>query len=291
LTPEAATPLFDQILKDATTEFAVLAPTSGRFISASLTEVLRQVEALAEIQQNSRRAAEGVDQLLAVVMAQRARDGEPHGTTNRNLVAQLGGMTEAELLVQLRVAKVVQEFPNLTYEPGGIPPGRPRSDPKPSAIVVEVAGELHAVAQDLLDQGVLGEPDAKPDFAVAARIDQLIKARPWVAVQYVPKLEAERVRRVVEENFLARIILVVDLDSSAIAAWVAVSRADPITLPSPLEIDQDWPLERVVREALQRSFPQHTPVPAPLPSRKLDHRCILQFGNLVAQGIVKRSRK
>jgi hypothetical protein len=60
---------------------------------------------------------------------------------------------------------------------------------------------------------------------------------------------------VVEDNFLATMILIVSLDGSAIAAWVAVARAYPMTLPSLLEIDQDWPLERVVREALKRSFP------------------------------------
>ncbi len=56
LTSEGATPLFDQILEAAATEFADLAPSSSRFVSASLTEVLRQVEAMPEIYQNSRRA-------------------------------------------------------------------------------------------------------------------------------------------------------------------------------------------------------------------------------------------
>jgi hypothetical protein len=256
LTSEAATPLFDQILEAAATEFADLAPSSSRFVSASLTEVLRQVEAMPEIQQNSRRSAEVGDQILAVVMAQRARDGEPAvSSPNRKVIAQLRGKTENELDVQLRVVRVVQEFPDLAYEPDGIPPGRARAAPKPSAIVVQIGGDRDTVVQDLLDRGVVEEPDAKPDPAAAAKLDQLINDQPWVAVQYVPKLEAETVDRVVEDNFLATMILIVSLDGSAIAAWVAVARAYPMTLPSLLEIDQDWPLERVVREALKRSFP------------------------------------
>jgi hypothetical protein len=228
-TPEAATPLFDQILEAAATEFVTLAPSSSRFVSASLTEVLRQVEALPEIHENSRRAAEGVDQLLAVVMAQSARDVESEvSDPHRNLIAQLGGTTEAQLVVQLRVVKVVQEFPNLVYEPSGIPPGRVRADPKPSAIVLE-AGERKASGQDCIE-------------------------RRWVAVEYLSRLGVQTVNQAIEDNFLADGILVVGLDGSAIAAWVAVGRADPITLPSPLEINQDWPLERVVRDALQRSF-------------------------------------
>ena len=204
----------------------------------------------------ARGAAEGVDHLGAVIMAQRAGDGESKVSDSyRNLIAELSGTTQAELAVQLRVLKVVQELPNLAYERGGIPPGRSRADAKPSAIVFEVAGELDAVVQDSLDQGVLEDPDAKPDFAAAARLESL-EAQPWVAVQYVPTLEVETVRQAISDNFQAITILVVGLDGSAIAAWVAVGRADPITLPSPLEIDQDWPLERVVREGLKGAFPR-----------------------------------
>jgi hypothetical protein len=236
LTPEAATPLFDQILEAAATEFAALAPSSSRFASASLTEVLRQVEALPEIHENSRRAAEGVDQLLAVVPAQRARVREPVvSSPYRNLIAQVSGMTEAELVTQQRVVKVVQEFPDLSYDPGGIPPGRTRADPKPSAIVWQARpAEGHSTGPAL-------------DPA-------------WVAVEYVPTLEVGTVRQAIEDNFLANGILVIGLDGSAIGGSVAVSRADPITFPSRLEIDQDWPLERVVREALKRWF-HRTPEP------------------------------
>jgi hypothetical protein len=146
----------------------------------------------------------------------------------QDLAAELSGTTQAELAVHQRVVKVVQEFPNLAYEPGGIPPGRARADPKPSAIVLEAGGRKASV-QDCID-------------------------RRRVAVEYLPRLEVQTVNQAIEDNFLADGILVVGIDGSAIAAWVAVGRADPITLPSPLEINQDWPLERVVREALKRSF-------------------------------------
>jgi hypothetical protein len=205
----------------------------------------------------SRRTAEGVDHLGAVIRAQRAGDGESKVSDSyRNLIAELSGTTQAELAVQLRVVKVVQELRYLAYERGGIPPGRSRADAKPSAIVFEVAGELDAVMQDSLDQSALDDTDAKPDPAAAARLESLMEAQPWVAVQYVPTLEVETVRQAISDNFQAITILIVGLDGSAIAAWVAVGRADPITLPSPLEIDQDWPLERVVREALKGAFPR-----------------------------------
>ena len=234
LTAEAATPLFDHILEAAATEFITLAPSSSRFVRASLTEVLRQAEVLSEIREITRRTAEGVDQLLAVVMAQSVPHDEPAVSPSyRAVITQLGGMTEAEVVVQQRVVKVVQEFADLTYEPGAIPPGRARVDPKPSAIVLEAVGR-EASMQDYDDQ-------------------------PWVAVEYLPTLEVQTVDEAIAANFLASGILVVGLDGSAIAAWVAVGRADPITLPSPLEIDQDWPLERVVREALKSSFPGSSP--------------------------------
>ena len=108
-------------------------------------------------------------------------------------------------------------------------------------VAFEVAGELDAVVQDSLDQGALDDTDAKPVPAAAARLESLMEAQPWVAVQYVPTLEVETVRQAISDNFKAITILVVGLDGSAIAAWVAVGRADPIILPSPLEIDQDWP--------------------------------------------------
>ena len=234
LTAEAATPLFDQILEAAATEFITLAPSSSRFVSASLTKVVRQVEALSEIQENTRHAAEGVYQLLSVVMAQSATHDEPAGSPSyRTVITQLGGMTEAELIIQQRVVKVVQEFADLTYETGAIPPGRARAEPKPSAIVLEAVGR-EASAQDYIDQ-------------------------PWVAVEYLPKLEVQTVNQAIAAKSPANGILAVGLDGSAIAAWVAVGRADPITLPSPLEIDQDWPTERVVREALRWSFPGSLP--------------------------------
>lgn len=236
LTPEAATPLFDQILEAAASEFAALAPSSSRFVGASLTEVLRQVEALPDIQENSRRAAEGVDQLLAVVPAQRGRDRE-HLVSSpyRNLIARVSGMSEVELVIQQRVVKVVQEFPDLSYDPGGIPPGRARADRKPSAIVWQALP---------FERGREGLATIDPE---------------WVAVEYLPTLEVGTVRQAIEDNSLANGILVIGLDGTAIGGSVAVSRADPIILPSPLEIDQDWPLERVVREALKRWFHRAAP--------------------------------
>jgi hypothetical protein len=189
-------------------------------------------------------------------MAQRARDGEPAvGSPNRKVIAQLRGKTEAELDVQLRVVRVVQEFPDLAYEPDGIPPGRARAEPKPSAIVVETGGERDTSRTGLARPGGLRPPRRRTRRAASAKLDQLIEDEPWVAVEYVPELDGETVDRVIEDNFLANMILIVSLDGSAIAAWAAVARAYPMTLPSPLEIDQDWPLERVVREALKRSFP------------------------------------
>ena len=130
-------------------------------------------------------------------------------------MAQIRGLTEAELAVQLRVLKVVQEFPGLNYEMDAIPPGRTRAEGRPSALVLP-GGDR------------------------------------WVAVQYVPRLDVDVVNKVVEANFLADLVLVVGHDGTAIAASVAPTRAYPITIPTPLEAHEDWSLERVVREALSR---------------------------------------
>jgi len=249
-TSTAATPLFDQVLEAASTEFVELAPSSRRFISAGLAEVLRLTETLPEIHQNTRRAAEGIDQLRAVLTAQRVGADAPEVNLPRpNLIAQLGGKTEAELVVQKRVFKVVQGFPSLAYHPGAIPPGRRRADPKPSAIVLETGEQ---------DAAILDNPTAEQDYlddpAALAALERLMDAERWIAVEYVHTLELETVRQAIEENFLANGILVVGVDGSAIAAWVAPGSAHPSTLPSELEIDQDWPLERVVRDALEQSF-------------------------------------
>lgn len=121
------------------------------------------------------------------------------------------------------MVKVVQEFPALAYYPGAIPPGsRQGSRAKPRAIVVET--------------------------------NNFDENRSWVAVEYVSALELGAVNRAIEDNFLAQMILVVGYDGTAIAGYVAVTSAYPFTLPSPLEIEQEWPLERVVRETLRRSF-------------------------------------
>ena len=124
-----------------------------------------------------------------------------------------------------------------------------RADPKPSAIVLET-GEQDAVILD----NPTAEQDYLDDPAALAALERLIDAERWMAVEYVHTLELETVRQAIEENFLANGILVVGLDGSAIAAWVGPGSAYPSTLPSALEIDQDWPLERVVRDALRRSF-------------------------------------
>jgi hypothetical protein len=53
----AATPLFDRILEAAAAESVELAPSSRRFMSAGLAEVLRLAETLPDIHEYSRRAA------------------------------------------------------------------------------------------------------------------------------------------------------------------------------------------------------------------------------------------
>ncbi len=148
---------------------------------------------------------------------------------------------------------VVHEFPSLAYQAGAIPPRRMRADPKPSAIVFEV-GDLDTAVQDSLDVGSVYDSTADVDPAALAPLEDLVDTQRWVAVEYVPTLEVEIVNQAIEDNFLANGILVVGLDGSAIAAWVGPGSAYPSTLPSALEIDQDWPLERVVRDALRRSF-------------------------------------
>lgn len=95
--------------------------------------------------------------------------------------------------------------------------------------------------------------DAKP-HAIVVQTGNFDDNRSWVAVEYVSTLELEAVNRAIEDNFLAQMILVVGHDGTAIAGNVAVTSSHPFTLPSPLEIDQEWPLERVVRETLIRSF-------------------------------------
>jgi hypothetical protein len=255
-TSTAATPLFDRILEAAAAEFVELAPSSHRFMSAGLAEVLRLAETLPDIHEDARRAAENSEQVLAVVLReQRAGAGEARVNSPRpELIAQLGGKTEAELVVQQRVVKVVvQEFPSLAYQAGAIPPRRMGADPKPSAVVVEVVG-LDTAVQDSLDVGSLYDSTADVDSAAVAPLEDLVDTQRWVAVEYVPTLEGEIVSQAIEDNFLANGILVVGLDGSAIAAWVGPGSAYPSTLPSALEIDQDWPLERVVRDALRRSF-------------------------------------
>jgi hypothetical protein len=52
-------------------------PHTRRFISTGLAEVLRLTEALPEIHENAHRAADGIDQLRAVLTAQRVGAGEP----------------------------------------------------------------------------------------------------------------------------------------------------------------------------------------------------------------------
>jgi hypothetical protein len=254
-TSTAATPLFDRILEAAAAEFVELAPSSHRFMSAGLAEVLRLAETLPDIHEDARRAAENSEQVLAVLREQRAGAGEAGGNSPRpELIAQLGGKTEAELVVQQRVVKVVvQEFPSLAYQAGAIPPRRMGADPKPSAVVFEVVG-LDTAVQDSLDVGSLNDSTADVDSAAVAPLEDLVDTQRWVAVEYVPTLEGEIVSQAIEDNFLANGILVVGLDGSAIAAWVGPGSAYPSTLPSALEIDQDWPLERVVRDALRRSF-------------------------------------
>jgi hypothetical protein len=123
-TSTAATPLFDRILEAAAAEFVELAPSSRRFMSAGLAEVLRLAETLPDIHEDARRAAENSEQVLAVVLReQRAGAGEAGGNSPRpELIAQIGGKTEAELVVQQRVVKVVMhEFPSLAYQAGTIP--------------------------------------------------------------------------------------------------------------------------------------------------------------------------
>jgi hypothetical protein len=123
-TSTAATPLFDRILEAAAAEFVELAPSSRRFMSAGLAEVLRLAETLPDIHEYARRAAENSEQVLAVVLReQRAGAGEAGGNSPRpELIAQIGGKTEAELVVQQRVVKVVMhEFPSLAYQAGTIP--------------------------------------------------------------------------------------------------------------------------------------------------------------------------
>ena len=102
--------------------------------------------------------------------------------------------------------------------------------------------------------GSVYDSTADVDPAALAPLEDLVDTQRWVAVEYVPTLEVEIVNQAIEDNFLANGILVVGLDGSAIAAWVGPGSAYPSTLPSALEIDQDWPLERVVRDALRRSF-------------------------------------
>ena len=76
-TSTAATPLFDRILEAAAAEFVELAPSSRRFMSAGLAEVLRLAETLPDIHEYARRAAENSEQVLAVVLReQRAGAGE-----------------------------------------------------------------------------------------------------------------------------------------------------------------------------------------------------------------------
>jgi hypothetical protein len=52
MTSAAATPLFDEILQAAAAEFTALAPSSPRFVSSGLAEVLRHTESLPEIHEH-----------------------------------------------------------------------------------------------------------------------------------------------------------------------------------------------------------------------------------------------
>src|SRR5207344_2416331 len=61
-----ATPLFDEVLEAAAAEFATFAPSSPRFLRASLIELQHLAESLPEIAENTRHTREAIDRLETI---------------------------------------------------------------------------------------------------------------------------------------------------------------------------------------------------------------------------------